>query len=248
MLKIDFHIHSIASGHALNTVYELIDAAITKNLTHIGIVEHGPSMRGAPHEGYFWISNKLSNNLKGVEVFLGIEANILDKSGKIDLDGDLLQCQRIVMAGLHDKTPYRDSGCINNTESIINAMKNPSVKIITHPYRPEFPIYIEKIVEVAYETGTLLEINDNLFSRKGQLDELIENYSILINLCKKYKMPVILGSDAHLAEKIGCDENIKAVWHNIGLDDSIILNNNPKLLLDSLKLSSLSSACGNSLQ
>ncbi len=235
MLKIDLHIHSIASGHSLNTVYEIVNAAKERGLTHIGIAEHGPLMKGAPQEGYFWISDQLTN-LIGIEVFLGIEANILSKNGNIDLDECLLRQQRVVMAGLHKETPYNGSDHYVNTESTINAMKNPLIKIIAHPYRPEFPINIEIVVEAAHDTGTLLEINDNLFSRKYQLPELIEKYSLLIALSKEHQMPVILGSDAHLAEKIGCDENIKAVWDEIGLDNEIIVNNNPYLLLDYLKI------------
>lgn len=235
MLSIDLHIHSIASGHALNTVYELAYAAKQKGLTHIGITEHGPSMLGAPHEGYFWISNQLKE-LFGINIYLGIEANIIDVNGKLDVGNKLLEKQRIVLAGIHEKTPYNQSDVDSNTKSIINAMKNPLVKIISHPWRPEFPINIEDVVEASCETGTLLEINDNLFSRKKDLKVLISTYSLLIKLCKKYQISLILGSDAHVAEKIGSDQNIMTIKQKIGLDDKMIINNNPGLLVRWLKL------------
>ena len=235
MLTIDLHIHSIASGHALNTVYELAYAAKQKGLTHIGITEHGPSMQGAPHDGYFWISDQLIK-LFGINIYLGIEANIIDTNGKLDLGNELLKKQRIVIAGIHEKTPYNQSDVDSNTESIINAMKNPLVKIISHIWRYEFPVNIEEVVKVSYETETLLEINDNLFSRKKNLKELINHYSLLIKLCKKYQIPVILGSDAHIAEKIGSDQNIMKIKQKIGLCDRIIINNKPELLFRYIKL------------
>lgn len=235
MLKIDLHIHSIASGHSLNTVYELAKVAKDKGLTHIGITEHGPLMKGAPHEGYFWISNQVTN-LSGVKIYLGIEANILNEKGDIDLNEKLLSKQRIVIAGLHKKTPYDGMDQDANTKSIINAMQNPLIKIIAHPYHPEFPINIERIVQVAYETKTLLEINDNLFSRKNQLPELIERYSVLVKMCKKFQMPVVLNSDAHFAEKIGSDKNILPIKETIGLNNEMIINYNPQLLFDYLRI------------
>lgn len=235
MLTMDLHIHSIASGHALNTVYELAYVAKTKGLTHIGIAEHGPSMQGAPHEGYFWISDKL-NELFGINVYLGIEANIIDTNGKLDLKNELLKKQKNVIAGLHEKTPYNKSDVDSNTKSIINAMKNPLVKIISHPWRPEFPVNIEKVVEASYETKTLLEINDNLLSRKKDLKTLIRPYSLLIRLCKEHQMSLILGSDAHVADKIGSDNNIMTLKQRIGLVDEMIINNDPGLLVKWLKL------------
>ncbi len=48
MLRIDLHTHSIASGHALNTVYEMALVASRIGVTHLGITDHGPSMKGPP--------------------------------------------------------------------------------------------------------------------------------------------------------------------------------------------------------
>ncbi len=42
-----------------------------------------------------------------MQLFLGIEANILNENGELDLPEDLLKKQRIVTAGLHELTPFR---------------------------------------------------------------------------------------------------------------------------------------------
>ena len=180
MLKTDLHTHSIASGHALNTVYEMVREAKQKGIGLIGIVEHGPSMEGAPHEGYFWVSDQL-DELYGVRVLLGIEANILNERGEIDLKGDLIAKQRVVMAGLHSRTPYKTNNLENNTLALINTIQNPFVQIISHPYRTDFPVDIERVFDAAVRTGTLLELNNQVFTQQASHERFLETYKRLID-------------------------------------------------------------------
>lgn len=230
MLEVDLHTHSLRSGHALNTVDELAREAREKKMHLLGIVEHGPSMEGAPHEGYFWISDKL-DKLYGVKILLGVEANIISENGEIDLNSYFLVKQRVVMAGIHAKTPY-DNPSGDYTISIINAMKNPFVKIISHPFRRDFKVNVERIVEAACLTNTLLELNNQVFEEESTNQYFLESYRKMISLCKKHGHPLIIGSDAHLAKGIGEDRSIIAVKNKIGLTDDIVINNRE----DELKL------------
>lgn len=229
MQKIDLHTHSVASGHALNTVFEMAYFASQNGVTHLGITDHGSSMKGASHEEYFWVSDQLTE-LYGVKIFLGVEANILNDSGEIDLSEGLLKKQRIVSAGLHEFTPYKSASIEYNTCSILKAMQNPFVKIITHPYRPEFPVDLETLFHGSMETNTVLELNNSLFARQESLKELVSVYSKLISLCKLNNRKIIIGSDAHVATKIGNDINIQSVSNELGLTSEIILNNFPEEL------------------
>ena len=229
MLKIDLHTHSIASGHALNTVYEMVREAKDRGMGLIGIVEHGPSMEGAPHEGYFWVSDQL-DELYGVRVLLGIEANILNERGEIDLKGELLAKQRVVIAGLHARTPYKTNNLESNTQALVNAMQNPLVQIISHPYRTDFPIDIERVFQEAYKTQTLLELNNQVFAQQSSQDGFLEIYKRLADLSRRYGHPLIAGSDAHVAKKIGEDSGIVAAYGQIGLTDDLLINNRPEEL------------------
>jgi len=229
MLKIDLHTHSIASGHALSTVCEIVKEAKEKGMGLIGIVEHGPSMEGAPHEGYFWVSDQL-DELYGVKILLGIEANILNEIGKIDLDGDLLAKQKVVIAGLHARTPYRNNNLKSNTLALVAAMQNPLVQIISHPYRTDFPVDIERVFQEAYKTQTLLELNNQAFIQQASHEGFLETYKMLVDLSKRYGHPLIVGSDAHVAKKIGEDSEIVAAYGKIGLTEDILLNNHPEEL------------------
>lgn len=231
MLKIDLHTHSIASGHALNTVYEMAAVAKKKGIQVLGITDHAPSMEGAPHQGYFWISDKLER-LNGVEILLGAEVNIINKNGEVDLEMNYLQKQPVVIAGIHDKTPYSSE---DHTGAIVGAMKNKFIKIISHPYRSEFRVDITKIVNAARSTNTLLEINNQLFEKESENEKFLESYYKLVNLCKKIGLPIIIGSDAHLAKQIGEDKHIIRVKSLIGLANNMIINNRKEDLKRFLK-------------
>ena len=229
MLKTDLHTHSIASGHALNTIYEMIKGAKEKGMGLIGIVEHGPSMEGAPHEGYFWVSDQL-DELYGVRVLLGIEANILNEKGEIDLNGELLAKQRVVIAGLHARTPYRTNNLESNTQALVNVMQNPLVQIISHPYRTDFPVDVERVFQEAYKTQTLLELNNQVFAQQSSQGGFLETYKRLIDLSKKYGHPLIAGSDAHVAKQIGEDSSIVAAYGQIELTPDMLINSHPEEL------------------
>ena len=49
----DLHTHTIASGHAYNTLYEMVHAAASRGLGLLGVTEHGPRIPGACHPFYF---------------------------------------------------------------------------------------------------------------------------------------------------------------------------------------------------
>lgn len=231
MLHVDLHTHSIASGHALNTVYEMAKEARKKGVHMLGITDHASSMEGAPHQGYFWISDKLTK-LNGIEILLGSEVNIINKNGKVDLGDVYLQRQRIVIAGLHDKTPYKNTLEVDHTAAIVNAMKNKYIRIISHPVRAGFKVNIKKLVNAAASTKTLLELNDQVFENESSDGKFLEAYRQLIRLCRKFGLPVIIGSDAHTAERIGSDRHIMRIKEEVGLTNNMIINNRK----DDLKL------------
>ena len=46
---LDLHTHTIASGHAYNTLYEMAQSAAEKGLALYGCSEHAPAMPGSCH-------------------------------------------------------------------------------------------------------------------------------------------------------------------------------------------------------
>ena len=81
----DLHTHTIASGHAYNSLREMAKGAAEKGLEVLGITEHGPKMPGSCHRIYFQNLKTVPRELYGVQLLLGAEVNIMDTDGTIDL-------------------------------------------------------------------------------------------------------------------------------------------------------------------
>ena len=209
MLKIDLHIHSIASGHAFNTVYELAKAAQEKGLEMIGITDHGPAVLGGPTKLYFYVTRRVPKKLFDVEVLMGCEANILDNNGLLDLPKEVLSMQAIVFAGLHKYTSYTGKSIEYNTQAILGAMKSPYVHAISHPCDTYyFPVDIEKIVKKASEYDVALEINCSRLKRFAHSKEVIEQTKTMIKQAHKHDVKMLISTDAHVASEIGDDSII----------------------------------------
>jgi putative hydrolase len=204
----DMHVHTVASGHAYSTVNELALAASQKGLSAIALTDHGPALPGGPHLYHFGAMRFIPRHMNGVRIFLGVEANILDRDGRIDLPEEYLGKLDFVMAGLHEGCGFDDQGIDRNTEAVIGAMGNPRIKAISHPGNPVFPLHHEAVVQASLATGTALEINNASFtiSRMGSRP-ICESLAVLF---ARYGAPVVVGSDAHIAQGVG--EFKEAVW------------------------------------
>ena len=106
----------------------------------------------------------------GVRILKGIEANVMDRQGRLDLDEFRLGKLDFVAVGLHTVcTPF---GTVReNTAMMLAAMRNPFVDVIVHPGNPEFLIDEEAVVKEAFIYDVALEVNNSSLtvSRKGSL-------------------------------------------------------------------------------
>lgn len=221
--RIDLHTHTIASGHAYNTIYEMVEEAKKKGMTHLGITEHAPKMPGTCNEFYFQNLKVVPRNYGDLTLLLGCEANIVDDQGNVDLSDYILKKLDVVIASLH--LPCIKSGSVKeNTAAIVNAMKNPLIHIIGHPDDGRFPVDYEVIVKAAKDTGTLLEINNNSLRPTGPRVGTRENDAKMLQLCKQYGVSVVLGSDAHVAEDIGNFGMIESLLLEVDFPKELIVN------------------------
>ena len=219
--QVDLHVHSVASGHAFSTIEEITRAAAAKGVTGVGMSDHGPAMPAAPHRYHFMGLRFLPEFLNGVRVFKGVEANILD-GGKVDLEDEYLHCLDVVLAGFHADCGYTGSSLGQNTDTMMLAMENPLVQIISHPGNPEFPVDHLAIVQQAQQTGTALEINNSSFNnaRLGSAPNCLE----IARLCAEYGAQVAIGSDAHIAMSVGELSDALAVVHQAGIRAQQVVN------------------------
>ncbi|EKC48808.1 flagellar motor switch protein FliN, partial [human gut metagenome] len=85
-----------------------------------------------------------------------------------------------------------------NTKTYLNVMKNPYVNIIGHPDDSYYPVDYRALVEGAKEHHVLLEVNNGSLTPGGFRQNTKENSCKMLELCKEYKVPVIMDSDAHV--------------------------------------------------
>lgn len=239
MLKIDLHIHTIASGHAYNTILEYVTQAKKLKMKVVGISDHGPSLEGTTtNDIYFKTLSRLPLVIDGVRVLKGIEANIIDQSGKIDLDDKVVVTMDYVMASLHPYTPYKDKGSAGNTKAIINAIKGGKIDIITHPTLDKyFPYSVKEVCEAACQHDVLLELNLSSLSERLVRGNTMANMKLLVDTVKKHGQKLIVNSDSHSIWELADDSALTKIKKQLGLTDQMIINNHPKELFEYLGLS-----------
>ena len=136
---LDLHTHTTASGHAYNSLYEMVHSASAKGLSLFGCSDHAPAMPGSCHSFHFINFKVLPRTLYGVRLMMGVELNIMDYDGTVDLEQSVLEPLDYAIASLHQ--PCIHSGtALQNTNAYLGALKNPLIHIIGHPDDSRFPI------------------------------------------------------------------------------------------------------------
>lgn len=220
---IDLHCHTNFGGHAYSTVKENIDAANSIGLKYLGISEHGIKMPGGPHEFFFHNLKVIPRQVGEVKILRGMEANILDFDGSLDLDDDTARKLDYAIASLHN--PCIAPGTKEeNTRALLNAMDNQKVKIIGHPDDSRYEIDYDLIVKKASEKNILLEVNNSSLNPNSSRKGADKNYIEMFKYCKKYNARVIFGSDSHICYSIGKFENCEKLIKEVGFPEELVIN------------------------
>lgn len=241
--KIDTHVHTIVSGHAYNTMDEMIDKAIEKGLDVLCITEHGPSMVGSAHPYYFTnmrvltktdYQKKIGNFYipEYLKVIHGMEANILDYTGKTDYEGlgDDINNIKYIIASFH-KICCEPGTFEENTNAYIGAIKKPYVSVLGHIDDGNFDCDYEKIVKCAKEYNCLIEVNNSSNSPSSFRLNSKKNTLEYLQLCKDNEVMIILNSDAHYKEDILNFSNIIPLLEKVSFPEELIINNDKNLFL-----------------
>jgi len=231
-ILIDTHVHTVSSGHAYSTLSDYVEEAKLKGLKMFALTDHGPEMPGATH--WYHIANQrvIPKVIDGIEILKGVEVNIMDYDGKVDLPDALLEKLDLVIASLH--IPCIDPGTKEeNTNALINTMKNQNVDIIGHSGNPEYEIDIEEFVKAAKKYNCAIEINNSSdkLTRFGSNKNCIE----IARQAKKYGVYLTTGSDAHYKSYLGDFEEVEKVFEKAGIDKELILTSSTEKLKNYLK-------------
>ncbi len=229
-LKLDVHTHTVMSGHAYSTLQEMVAAAQQKNLDILGITEHAPGIPGTCNPIYFRNLHVVPRQFGNLRLMLGAELNILDTKGTLDLDEYYYKMLDIRIAGIH--LLCWEGGTIEeNTQGMINAIRNPWTQIISHPGDGTAELLFEPIVLAAKESKTLLEINNSSLNPNRNKETALRNNLEILRLCKQYEVPVVLSSDAHISYAIADYSFIWPLLQETEFPDEFIMNYFPARFL-----------------
>ncbi len=192
-IKGDFHMHSNWSD-GLNTLEEMAEACYQLGYEYMVIGDHSQSARvangldPARYKEQFKLIERLNQyyNSKGFYILRGCEVDILP-DGSLDLPDSLLEEFDFVVASIHSRFNQ------DNTYRILKAMENPFVNLIGHPTgkaygtRQGYPLDMERIIQMAKETNTALELNTY------RADLSPEN----IRRCMEVGVMIAIVTDAH---------------------------------------------------
>ena len=199
-IKGDLQVHSTWSD-GLATIEEMAKQAAAMGYEYIGITDHGGSLRVANSLDEKRIDEQRKeidalNRKLGIRIFHGLEVNIRE-DGNLDVANSVLKKVDFVVASVH-------SGFKNSREKMTNrvckAMENPYVTYIAHPTgriinaRQQYEIEIDRVLDKAVETGTMLEIN----AHPSRLDLNDINSRVAIRRgCR-----LIINTDAHAQDNM----------------------------------------------
>ena len=218
ILKGDYHTHTIYT-HGNGTVEQNIQYAIKRGLKQIAITEHSFS------QGFYGISPKEYNELrveieslrkkyKGqIDILCGLESNLIDLDGRIDLDNARRGIVDILIVGYHANFVPRSLKAFftfwvpnvlgiggkskkqieKNTQAYINALRNYDIDIISHLNSHRCYVDPVRVCEVAKEVGTYIELNGKVINFSD------EQFKEMIATGVKF----IINSDAHYPDKVG---------------------------------------------
>jgi putative hydrolase len=229
---VDPHTHTLASSHGYSTIGEYAAEARRKGVRLFANTDHGPAMPGAPHPWHFANLKVIPRVLDGVGVLRGIEANVMDVGGRIDLPDEAADRLDVVLASLHEPV-FAPSGRAEHTRALVNAIQGGLVDIVGHPGNPKYPIDVEVVVRAAVAHGVALEINNSSFfvSRKGSGPFC----RAVAETARDLGAFLVMGSDSHFHASLGDFTESLALLEEVSFPAERILNTSPGAFLGFLE-------------
>lgn len=245
-MSYDIHTHTIYSmgpgkkHHGKGTIEENVRAARAKGIMTIGISDHGPG-----HAVYGLDRDRLPEMRREIlrlrqvypdmEILLGVEANIINQSGRLDVSEEEFDQYDYLLAGYHygvfgdnparaaaihsanlvyEKTGWSSQKIRNwNTEMTLRAVYENPLKILTHP-GDKGSFDIREIALACAQRGTLMEIST--WHKELSVEA--------IRISAETDASFVISSDAHDPSRVGqFGGGLVRAWE-AGLDFSRIDN------------------------
>ena len=236
----DYHTHTKYSrhNHGKGTILENASVALNKGLKQIAITEHGFNHKfyGVRRKDMQYVKEDILNakEVTGVDILLGIEANLTSKDGTIDIVDEDFEFLDILAMGHHKMvkmesfkdfcnftvanvfgSPYAPSKerLNRNTTAFLKALDKYPIDIITH-LNYGCPTDTLAVAKMARDKGTLIELNGKRINFTDKELEIMAEEGVRF----------ILNSDAHSPDNVGeCNNGINTIFR-LGIPVSQVVN------------------------
>jgi DNA polymerase (family 10) len=195
-LRGDMHSHTTLSD-GRQSAEQMAEGARSRGLEYLALTDHSASHGFGDHVTADDLRRRieevreLNERWDDFELLVGTESNILP-DGSPDYPDELLAELDWVIASIHTSFGMDER---QMTDRMVAAIEHPLVDAIGHPTgrkietRPPYALDIERVIEAAARTGTMLEIN--AAPDRRDLDELHARAAAAAGV------PILIDSDAH---------------------------------------------------
>lgn len=229
----DLHTHTLCASHAFHTALEMAAEAEKLGYRALALTDHAPSMPDSPHIWHFGNWNTMPRVIGNVTMLYGVEVNVMDTKGGLDLPDRMLATQDWVVASIH-------SPCVPGllTEKEANRLwlgvaENPYVDCIGHSEQQHYRYDYDLVTKAFAKNNKVVELNGNSFLVRK---DGIPNMRALLKACLKNGCRISLDTDAHSIRQL--QDNMSALFglvEEIGFPQELIVNASVENLVSELQ-------------
>jgi DNA polymerase (family 10) len=194
-------VHTTVSGDGRSPLEDVVAAAKERGYRALAITEHAENtLSGVGREAlleqrerFRAVQAELGDSMR---LLHGVELNI-GPEGELDYDLEFRKGFDWCLASVHS---HFELDRVRQTERVIKAMLDPSVRMIGHltarmiGHRPGIDLDLDAVFDAAEKTGVALEINGAL----PRLDMSVE----ALRRVRSRDVPLVLTSDAHHSNEL----------------------------------------------
>jgi putative hydrolase len=202
-VKFDFHIHTRYSD-GLCSHPEIVSAAEAKGLEAMAFTDHGPELSVGVSLGRL---NQMLEDIKlaregaDIHILAGIESNVIDQYGMLDVDEGFIKNLDFLAVGVHNmETDVGADFAHEYLQRVTRAIERQEIDILAHPFHFNTDLLlglshedVEEFVDLAAEHDVAMELNTKY---KAPSDDFIK-------ICLKKGVKLSVGSDAHRLAEVG---------------------------------------------
>jgi len=219
-MKIIAELHTHSSDycwHAKNTIDEQIPVARDMGFKYYASTNHAPILDdGTPTMFYL---NNLNRKYDGIKFLAGMEADLRDLHGGLDVaQADLLRLD-FVIASIHNLCIEPECG--DFTYALVQLAKNPAIDCIGHIARyPDYKYDLETVLKAVKENGKMIEFNNSSIEESGRKDAC----GHVADRCAALGINSIVTSDAHSIKELGNHKMALEMLKEKNFPEELVIN------------------------